>query len=175
MKYQHERPKEWHYGTRKGERVLIDPKGKAYHGTAREVRDAGLFPWVRDSLAESLSRCRSWANGNGYTPEQRAASCAIHRMDAIRRNATDASHSDTANDRRILIGACARYVGETPDEFVNGWIDDGIEATIEMAISDRPNEPRAAALPLTRHEIAALKSSLSTWSVAVAWQSDSAQ
>lgn len=168
MKYQHERPKEWHYGTRNGERVLIDPKGKAYHGTAREVRDAGLFPWVRDSLAESLSRCRSWANGNGFTPEQRAASCALHRMDAIRRNAIDASRSDMANDRRILIGACARYVGETPDEFVNGWTDGGIDAIIDMAINDHPKEAPAAALPLTRHERAALKSSLAVWSTAIA-------
>lgn len=58
-------------------------------------------------------------------------------------------------DRRILIAACARQMGISPRRFVECWIDAGIEA----GIAEAPE----GALPLTRQERAALKSTLSDW------------
>lgn len=65
-----------------------------------------------------------------------------------------------AGDRRILIAACARYMGMTPRRFIDGWIESGIVATVEEADGK---------IPLTRRERAALKTlktPLDAWGIA---------
>lgn len=68
------------------------------------------------------------------------------------------------HDRRIVIGACARYCGQTETEFVNDWIDAGIVATFERHAEESGGQGKPGDL-LNRREIAALKSPLSVWTM----------
>jgi len=73
----------WRRTTRKGERVLIDPDGHIYHGTAAEVREAALMPERRDALAQSIVFARYIAAQFDYTPEQRREYVREKRREAI--------------------------------------------------------------------------------------------
>ena len=58
----------WRETRRKGERVLVAPDGRIYHGTAQEVREAAMTPNRRGALAQSIEWARHTADKFGYTP-----------------------------------------------------------------------------------------------------------
>ena len=145
----------WRETRRKGERVLIDPDGHIYHGTAQEVRGAAMTPRGRDALADDIRWARQTARY--YTPAELREKIAEKRREAIRQTA-----SDTANGYRVKIKqelgivaeAAARYMGQTVEEFIAEAVNAAVEATIDKAELDagKPGD----GLPITRHERAAL-------------------
>lgn len=147
----------WRTTTRKGERVLIDPDGHIYHGTAQEVREAALTPGQRDELAQSIEWARHTADKFGYTPEQRREYIREKRHEALRWNdywTVQPYHAHIKQELGIVAEAAARYMGQTVEAFIADAVDAAIRGTIDVAELDA-GEP-GVGLPLTRHERAAL-------------------
>lgn len=147
----------WRETRRKGERVLISPAGRIYHGTAREVRDAALIPERRDELAGSIKYVRYMAKEFAYTPDERREYICEKRRDALRRNdddAVDAYHAHIKPELGIVAEAAARYMGQTVEAFIADAVDAAIRATMDLVEIDA-GKP-GVGLPITRHERAAL-------------------
>ena len=147
----------WRETRRKGERVLIDPAGRIFHGTAQEVREAALTPERRDELAQSIEWARHTADKFGYTPEQRREYIREKRREALRRNdywTVQPHHAHIKQELGIVAEAAARYMGQTLEAFITDAVDAAIRGTIDVAELDA-GKP-GVGLPLTRHERAAL-------------------
>ena len=147
----------WRETRRKGERVLIDPAGRIFHGTAQEVRDAGMTPHRRGALAQQIEWTRHTADRFGYTPEQPAEAVREKRREALRRNdgdAVDAYHAYIKPELGIVAEAAARYMGQTVEAFIADAVDAAVRGTIDVAELDA-GKP-GVGLPLTRYERAAL-------------------
>lgn len=145
----------WRTVTRKGERVLIDPEGHIYRGTAREVRDAAMTPLRRGTLARDIRLTRKMAKY--YTPAELRDYIAEKRREAIERNDYDAIAKFITHFNQelgIVANAAARYMGQTVEAFIADAVDAAIRGTIDLAELDA-GKP-GAGLPLTRHERAAL-------------------
>jgi hypothetical protein len=144
----------WRKATRKGERVLIDPAGHVYHGTAQEVRDAALSPSKRDMLADRLLWRRHWAHRFKYTPDQCADAIRDARMEAIslRNVKTDRQQIPMGEADYILLNAGARMLGLSERDYWAEVIDAQKAALLDMA----ERETGKREIPLTRHERAAL-------------------
>lgn len=148
----------WRTTTRKGERVLVDPDGHVYHGTAQEIREAALMPYRRKMLADSIKFARYIAAEFDYTPEERREYVREKRRDAISCGHFDA-HTGTnipiPNDVYLQLCAGARLVmgdGETVDDFFAQIFQTELEALLDVAQSETGKRE----IPLTRHERAAL-------------------
>ena len=147
----------WRTATRKGERVLIDPAGRIIHGTAQEVRDAGMTPHRRGALAQQIEWTRHTADRFGYTPEQTAEAVREKRREALRQNDGDAATAYRAHmkpELGIVAEAAARYMGQTVEAFIADALFAAIRGTMDIAERDA-GEP-GVGLPITRHERAAL-------------------
>lgn len=147
----------WRKATRKGERVLIDPDGHIYHGTAQEVRDVVLMPFRRDELAGSIKWARHVAAKYNYTPEEAAEYVREKRREAISRSDYDVVEVYPAHIKEelaIVAKAAARYMGQTFDEFIADAVDAAVRGTIDVAELDAGKPGNG--LPITRHERAAL-------------------
>ena len=147
----------WRETRRKGERVLIDPAGRIYHGTAQEVRDAALTPHRRGALAQQIEWARHTAAQFGYTPEQRREYIREQRREALRRNDGDAVDAYCAHikpELGIVAEAAARYMGQTVEAFIADAVDAAVRGTIDLVELDA-GKP-GVGLPITRHERAAL-------------------
>ena len=137
--------------------ALRSPEGRLYYGNPQEIRDIKMLPWVRKQLSDGVRYLRDYAARNAMSGEELRELVKELRRDAISSNHISKSvhGGDTGCDREILARACARYMGETYEEYINGCID----AAIEAAIEDAPGYT----IPRTRYEKAALKSPLSKW------------
>lgn len=147
----------WRTTTRKGERVLIDPAGRIFHGTAREVREAALTPERRDDLAQSIEWARHNADHFGYTPEQRREYIREKRREALRYNdywTVAPHHTHIKQELGIVAEAAARYMGQTVEAFIADAVDAAVRKAIDKAELDA-GKP-GVGLPITRHERAAL-------------------
>ena len=147
----------WRKATRKGERVLIDPDGHIYHGTAQEVRDAAMTPHRRGALAQDIRWARHVAAKYNYTPEEAAEYVREKRREAIDRNdldAVDEYRTHIKQELGIVAEAAARYMGQTVEAFIADAVDAAVRGTIDVAELDA-GKP-GSGLPLTRHERAAL-------------------
>ena len=147
----------WRMTTRKGERVLIDPAGRVFHGTAQEVREAALIPERRDELAQSIEWARHIADKFGYTPEQRREYIREKRREELRRNdywTVAPYHAHIKQELGIVAEAAARYMGQTVEAFIADALFAAIRGTMDIAERDA-GEP-GVGLPITRHERAAL-------------------
>ncbi len=145
----------WRTTTRKGERVLIDPAGHVYHGTAQEVREAALTPTSRRSLANSIAFVRDTAAHFNYTPEEMREYVREKRRDAIEKEHCFAYLRETVTipeDVYILLRAGARLVRDNFDEFLADMFQGELEALLEVA----ERETGKREIPLTRYERAAL-------------------
>ena len=145
----------WRETRRKGERVLIDPDGHIYHGTAQEVRDAAMTPARRGHLAQDIIWTRQTAKY--CTPGELLAEIAEKRRDAIRQNDGDAVYKYAAHispELGIVAEAAARYIGQTVEAFIADAVDAAVRKAIDKAEIDA-GKP-GSGLPLTRHERAAL-------------------
>ena len=144
----------WHETTRKGERVLIDPAGRIYHGTAQEVRGAALTPWRRKSLAQSLQAAHYLRRSDAIDMAEFCEMCADRRRHAIMGGAHDESKSiRIPADVFIRLCAGARLVGfdSMADYFADLWSEE-IRALTDIA----ENVTGKRDIPLTRRERAAL-------------------
>ena len=146
----------WREVTRKDGRVLIAPDGKVYHGTRQEIRDAGLTPDARRSLAEKIAttrHCRDefHADDPCYLFEVTAA----HRRDAISYNnyLKNNARIDISHEQKVEAVAAASYMGMTLSEFCR----DAIQAALDAAKNAAGGE-----IPLTRYERKALKREAAT-------------
>ena len=147
----------WRTATRKGERVLIDPAGRIIHGTAQEVRDAGMTPHRRGALAQQIEWTRHTADRFGYTPEQTAEAVREKRREALRQNDGDAATAYRAHmkpELGIVAEAAARYMGQTVEAFIADAVDAAVRGTMDLVELDA-GKP-GVGLPITRHERAAL-------------------
>lgn len=147
----------WRTTTRKGERVLIDPHGHTYHGTAQEIRDAALTPNTRKGLAQSIQWARHVAEHFKYTPEQRREYVREKRRDAIKTQEQFVLFGESTTipaDVEIVASAAARYMGQTFDAFVRDALFAAIGKAIDKAEKDAGEI--GVGLPLTRYERAAL-------------------
>lgn len=147
----------WRETRRKGERVLVAPDGRIFHGTAQEVREAAMTPNRRGALAQSIEWARHTAYKFGYTPDERREYIRETRREALRRNDSDAVDAYQAHmkpELGIVAEAAARYMGQTIDEFITDAVDAAIRTTTDLAEIDA-GKP-GVGLPLTRHERAAL-------------------
>ncbi len=148
----------WRTTTRQGERVLIDPDGHVYHGTAQEIREAALMPYRRDELADDIKTARYIAAKFSYTPEARREYVREKRRDAIHSGNYDANFGESVHvpaDVYILLKAGARLVlgeGKTVDDFFRGLFESEVDALLDVA----QNETGKREIPLTRYERAAL-------------------
>ena len=145
----------WRETRRKGERVLIDPDGHIYHGTAREVRGAAMTPRERGALADDIRWTRQTARH--YTPDELRGKIAEKRREAIRQTASDAANGYRVKIKQelgIVAEAAARYMGQTVEAFIADAVEAAIRGTIDKAERDagKPGD----GLPITRHERAAL-------------------
>ena len=148
----------WRKATRKGERVLIDPDGRIYHGTAQEVREAALMPERRSALAQSIKFARYVSARFNYTPEERREYVRETRRDAIHAGHFDA-HAGTnipmSYELYLQLCAGARLVmgdGETIEDFFAELFRCEIEALLDVAQSETGRRE----IPLNRYERAAL-------------------
>ena len=147
----------WRETRRKGERVLIDPAGRIIHGTAQEVRDAGMTPHRRGALAQQIEWTRHTADRFGYTPEQTAEAVREKRREALRQNDGDAATAYRAHmkpELGIVAEAAARYMGQTVEAFIADAVDAAVRKAIDKA--ERDAGKPGVGLPITRHERAAL-------------------
>ena len=147
----------WRETRRKGERVLIDPAGRIYHGTAQEVRDAALTPHRRGALAQQIEWARHTAAQFGFTPDERREYVRERRREALMRNdgdAVDAYNAHIKPELGIVAEAAARYMGQTVEAFIADALFAAIRGTMDIAERDA-GEP-GVGLPITRHERAAL-------------------
>ena len=147
----------WRKATRKGERVLIDPDGHIYHGTAQEVRDAAMTPRRRGALAHDIRWARHVAAKFDYTPEEAAEYVREKRREALRWNdgaAVDAYGAHMKPELGIVAEAAARYMGQTVEAFIADAVDAAVRKAIDKA--ERDAGKPGVGLPITRHERAAL-------------------
>ncbi len=145
----------WRTTTRKGERVLIDPAGHLYHGTAQEIREAALTPTSRRSLADGIKFARSVAEQFNYTPEQRREYVREKRFDAIEKENCFSLLGETIPipaDVYILLRAGARLVRDNFDEYLAELFRDELDGLLDVA----ERETGKREIPLTRYEKAAL-------------------
>ena len=148
----------WHTVKRNGERVLIDPAGRVYHGTPGEVREAALMPYRRDALAQSLQLARYLREEGTFDAAEICAYCAACRREAIQFGSFDANHLCTvaiSADKLIMLQAGSRLVrgeGETFDDFCADLFDAEISALMDAAECETGKRE----IPLTRHERRAL-------------------
>jgi hypothetical protein len=147
----------WRTTTRKGKRVLIDPAGHVYHGTAQEVRDEALMPTTRRSLAQSIRFARIFSEQHNYTPEERREYVREQRRNAIQtqyRLALFGELTTIPAELEIVASAAARYMGQT----FNFFVCDALHAAIGKAIDKAEKDAGeiGVGLPLTRYERAAL-------------------
>ena len=141
----------WREVTKDGKRALRSPEGELYYGTPREVRECALMPHRRDALAESLRVARLI----NHTREELRESCAERRMDAIMWNPLDRRNNAAVYlppSLTILLGALARYWGDTVESKIAELVRFDLRATIEDAQGEG-----LPTLPLTRHERDALR------------------
>ncbi|MCR5414415.1 MAG: hypothetical protein K6F50_06780 [Kiritimatiellae bacterium] len=139
----------WRTAKRGGRTVAIAPDGRAYYGTAAEVRGARLMPWRRDWLAQSLTALR-----RAYDrPEEREAlrlAVADSRRYALRMgwSEADTNRASVAISAELLIlaQAAAKACGQSMTEWAEGWL--------RMSVNAARREPDG--LTLTKHEQAAL-------------------
>ena len=149
----------WRETRRKGERVLVDPDGSIYHGTAAEVREAALMPDRRDALAQSLQLARYLHEKGTFDAAEFRAHCAARRREVIQFGSLDANGLCTvaiSADRLIMLQAGSRLVrgeGETFDDFCVDLFDAEISALMDAAECETGKRE----IPLTRHERAALE------------------
>ena len=147
----------WRTTTRKGDRVLIDPEGNIYHGTAQEIREAALMPGDRRSLANSIRYARYVAAKFDYTPEERREYVREKRRDAIRANNTITGIGEAIRipaDMYLQLSAGARLVlgdGETLQDFFTQLFRYELAALLDVA----ENQTGRREIPMTRHERAA--------------------
>lgn len=152
----------WRKITRKGERVLVDPDGRIYHGTAQEVREAALMPKRRRALAQDIKFLRYFSAQSNYTPEERREwlrdSVREARRDEIRAGHFDA-HAETnipiSNELYLQLCAGARLVmgdGETIEDYFAELFRCEIEALRDVAQSETGRRE----IPLNRYERAAI-------------------
>ena len=148
----------WRETRRKGERVLVDPDGHVYHGTAQEIREAALMPKRRDALAQDIKWARHTADKFNYTPEERREYVRENRRDAISCGHFDA-HTGTnipiPNDVYLQLCAGARLVlgdGETINDFFADMFDAALVGLLDKAAEVTGKRE----IPLTRYERAAL-------------------
>lgn len=147
----------WRETRRKGERVLIDPAGRIFHGTAQEVREAALTPERRDELAQSIEWARHIADKFGYTPEQRREYIREKRRGELRHNdfwTVAPYHAHIKQELGIVAEAAARYMGQTVEAFIADAVDAAVRGTMDLVELDA-GKP-GVGLPITRHERAAL-------------------
>jgi len=147
----------WRMTRCKGERVLIAPDGRIFHGTAQEVRDAAMTPRRRGALAQHIEWARHTADRFGYTPEEAAEAVREKRREALMRNDSDAVDAYSAYvkpELGIVAEAAARYMGQTIEAFIADAVDAAVRGTIDLVELDA-GKP-GVGLPLTRHERAAL-------------------
>ena len=145
----------WRETTRKGERVLIDPDGRIYHGTAQEVRDAALAPWRRRALAESLRLALFLRNSDTIGADEFREMCGDRRRSNLMFGANDESAS-VRIPMGIFIKLCAgaRLVGfDSIDDFFADLWDEEMRALADVAESETGKRE----IPLTRQERAALE------------------
>ena len=148
----------WRTTTRKGKRVLVDPDGHVYHGTAQEVREAALMPYRRDMLAASIKFTRLFAARFDYTPEERREYVREKRRDAISGGHLDeviGTNIPIPNDVYLQLCAGARLVlgdGETINDFFADMFDAALVGLLDKAAEVTGKRE----IPLTRHERAAL-------------------
>lgn len=148
----------WRTTTRKGERVLIDPAGHIYRGTAREVRDAGLMPFRRGSLAQSLRLVRLLRRKGVVDSAEYRAMCEDYRRDAIEYGTADFTMKHDvpiSAEMLVLLTAGARLVageGETVEDYFTGLFRSELDALLDVA----QDETGKREIPLTSHERAAL-------------------
>lgn len=146
----------WRKTTRKGERVLIDPHGRIYHGTPEEIRDAALTPDRRDSLANGIKSARDTAERFGFTPGERREFVREKRREAIRTSCQFEELGERSihvpGDVYILLRAGARLVSDSFDEFLADLFQSDLESLTDVA----ENVTGKREIPLTRYERAAL-------------------
>ncbi len=141
----------WREVTKDGKRALRSPEGELYYGTPREVRECALMPHRRDALAESLRVARFIY----HTREELRESCAERRMDAVIWSELDRKIKPTVSlppVLHVLLGAIARYRGETVEETLADVLKSDLLAAIDCAQGEG-----LPTLPLTRHERDALR------------------
>lgn len=142
----------WRTVTKDGKRALRSPDGVYYYGTPREIRECALMSYTRRALAESLRVARLVCRTRGELRE----SCAERRREVIMRWAYfDRVHRPSVTlppALYVLLGACARYWGDT----VQATLADMVRADLCASIEDAKGEGLPT-LPLTRHEQAALR------------------
>ena len=129
----------WRETRRKGERVLVAPDGRIFHGTAQEVREAAMTPHRRGALAQSIEWARHTADKFGFTPEERREYVREKRREALRRNDSDAVDAYPAHmkpELGIVAEAAARYMGQTVDAFIADAVDAAVRAAIDEAERD---------------------------------------
>ena len=145
----------WRMTTRKGERVLIDPHGHIYHGTAQDVRAAALTPIGREGLAHDIKWARHVAERLNYTPEERREYVSEKRRDAIRKENHFVLFGEQLAipaDVYILLRAGARLVRDNFDAFLEELWEAEISALLDVAESETGKRE----IPLTRYERAAI-------------------
>ena len=146
--------KRWHFYYRNNVRILRDSEGRDWFGTRQEVRDAGIRPDLRDSLARTLRLIHSIYAGFGeYDPANLRIQAQNARMEVIMHDGcADRVPVLAERDDFILMLACARFMERTFDGYIDECSRGGIESVIEQALSD--GLPK---LPLTRQERAAFR------------------
>ena len=148
----------WRTTTRKGERVLIDPDGHTYHGTAKEVRDAALMPDRRNGLAQSLQLARYCRDKGTFDARTYKGYCLYKRREAIQSGAMDATTPHTLSvdaETMIMLEAGSRLVrgdGESFGDYLAVVFQGVVDSLLDVA--ERVTGKRE--IPLTRHERAAL-------------------
>ena len=147
----------WRTTTRKGKRVLIDPAGHIYHGTAQEVRDAAMTPCRRDALARDITWARESADRLNFTPEEKREFVREKRREAIRTSCQFEELGEWSihvpGDVYILLRAGARLVSDSFDEFLADLFRGDLEGLTDVA----ENVTGKREIPLTRYERAALE------------------
>lgn len=150
----------WRKATRKGERVLIDPDGRVYHGTAQEVREAALMPKRRRALAQDIKFARYFSAQSNSEERREWLREYVRetRRDAIHAGHFDA-HAETnipiSNELYLQLCAGARLVmddGETIEDFFAELFRCEIEALLDVAQSETGRRE----IPLNRYERAAI-------------------
>ena len=132
------------------------------HGDPADVRAVGLSPKRREALARSLRTVRNVRRGGFYGDAgDFADKCAQLRREAIMSECADRTDAEK-HDGEILTRACARYLGQTDEEFVRGALHDKISSVIERATAGKDT---GEGLPgfLTRQELAAMATPLLDW------------
>ena len=146
----------WRKTTRKGERVLIDPHGRIYHGTPEEIRDAAMAPGERNWLAQDIKWARDTAERFGFTPGERREYVREKRRDAIKMSRLIEPYGVSIHiptDVYILLRAGARLVSDSFDEFLADLFQGDLEGLTDVA----ENVTGKREIPLTRYERAALE------------------